>query len=51
VSCIRGPLKGEVVGIVLGWMFGAVGVYLLGLLLLWKWCRVKGEQDGSRVGN
>lgn len=28
--------EGQVVGIVLGWLFGAVGLYLLGMLIIWK---------------
>lgn len=43
--------EGEVVGIVLGWFFGAVGLYLLGLLILWKCCKGKREEEDSRVTN
>lgn len=31
--------QGQIVGIVLGWLFGAIGLYLLGLLIIWKCCK------------
>ncbi len=34
--------EGAVVGIVLGWLFGAIGLYALGLLIIWKFCKNRG---------
>ena len=43
--------EGAIAGIVLGWIFGAIGLYGLGLLIIWKCCKNRGQEEESRVSN
>ena len=42
-------VEGEVVGIVLGWIFGGIGIYLIGLLIIFKFCKNGSIDDESNA--